>query len=72
MDKLKDSDLREAIRRKYVNIPQVPIDFEEIIMKRIQKDWNELADTISLIRKIPLAGEGKGMAYGDGMIKEFA
>ena len=38
MDKLKDSDLREAIRRKYVNIPQVPIDFEEIIMKRIQKD----------------------------------
>ena len=59
MDKLKDSDLREAIRRKYVNIPQVPIDFEEIIMKRIQKDWNELADTISLIRKIPLAGEGE-------------
>ena len=29
MDKLKDSDLREALRRKYVNTPHVPADFNE-------------------------------------------
>ena len=38
MDKLKDSDLREAIRRKYANTPHVPADFEENIMNRMMKD----------------------------------
>jgi hypothetical protein len=37
MDKLKDSDLREALRRKYVKTP-VSADFEENIMNRIMKD----------------------------------
>ena len=38
MDKLKDSDLREALRRKYVKTPPVPADFEENFMNRIMKD----------------------------------
>ena len=38
MDKLKDSDLREAIRRKYANTPTLPADFKERIMKGILKD----------------------------------
>lgn len=38
MDKLKDSDLREALRRKYANTPSKPADFEKNIMNRIMKD----------------------------------
>ena len=36
MNRFKDSDLREALRRKYANTPQVPADFNENIMKRIE------------------------------------
>ncbi len=36
MNRFKDSDLREALRRKYVNTPHVPADFNENIMKRIE------------------------------------
>ena len=59
MDKLKDSDLREALRRKYVKTPPVPADFEENIMNRIMKDWDETSDTISPKRNIPLASDGE-------------
>lgn len=41
MDKLKDSDLREAIQRKYANTPSMPADFEKSIMNRIMKDRDE-------------------------------
>lgn len=34
----KDSDLREALRRKYANTPPIPADFEENIMNRMMKD----------------------------------
>ena len=34
--RFKDSDLREALRRKYANTPQVSADFKESIMKRIE------------------------------------
>ena len=36
MNRFKDSDLREALRRKFANTPQVPVDFKENIMKRIE------------------------------------
>ena len=36
----KDTDLREALRRKYANTPTLPADFKERIMKGILKDWN--------------------------------
>ena len=36
MNRFKDSDLREALRRKYANTPQVSADFKENIMKRIE------------------------------------
>lgn len=36
MKRFKDSDLREALRRKYTNTPQVPVDFNENIKKRIE------------------------------------
>ena len=36
MNRFKDSDLREALRRKYSNTPHVPADFKENIMKRIE------------------------------------
>ena len=36
--RFKDSDLREALRRKYANTPTLPADFKERIMKGIQKD----------------------------------
>ena len=38
--RFKDSDLREALRRKYANTPTLPADFKERIMKGILKDWN--------------------------------
>ena len=38
--RFKDSDLREALRRKYANTPTLPAGFKERIMKGIQKDWN--------------------------------
>ena len=34
----KDTDLREALRRKYANTPTLPADFMEKMMKRVQKD----------------------------------
>ena len=34
----KDTDLREALRRKYANMPTFPADLKETIMKGIQKD----------------------------------
>ena len=36
INRFKDSDLREAIRRKYANTPHEPSDFNENIMKRIE------------------------------------
>ena len=36
MKRFKDSDLREALRQKYANTPQVPVDFNENIKKRIE------------------------------------
>lgn len=36
MNRFKDSDLREALQRKYANTPQVPADFSENIKKRIE------------------------------------
>ena len=36
MNKLKDTDLREALRRKYANTPQLPDDFMDSIMKRME------------------------------------
>jgi hypothetical protein len=36
--RFKDSDLREALRRKYANTPTLPAGFKERIMKGIQKD----------------------------------
>ena len=38
--RFKDTDLREALRRKYANTPTLPADFKERIMKGILKDWN--------------------------------
>ena len=36
--KFIDTDIREALRRKYANTPTLPADFKERIMKGIQKD----------------------------------
>ena len=36
--RFKDSDLREALRRKYANTPTLPADFKKRIMKGILKD----------------------------------
>jgi len=36
MNRFKDSDLREALRRKYANTPHVPAEFNENIKKRIE------------------------------------
>ena len=36
INRFKDSDLREAIRRKYANTPHEPSDFNENIMKIIE------------------------------------
>ena len=33
----KDTDLREALRRKYANTPQIPVDFSERLMKRMEE-----------------------------------
>lgn len=33
----KDTDLREALRRKYANTPQIPADFSERLMKRMEE-----------------------------------
>ena len=30
----KDTDIREALRRKYANMPPLPADFTEKMMKR--------------------------------------
>ena len=38
MNKLKDTDLREALRRKYANTPQLPDDFMDSIMKRMETE----------------------------------
>ena len=38
MNKLKDTDLREALRRKYANTPQLPDDFMDSIMKRMEAE----------------------------------
>ena len=35
-DKFKDTDLREALRRKYANTPQLPADFMASMEKRLQ------------------------------------
>ena len=35
-DKFKDTDLREALRRKYANTPQLPADFMANMEKRLQ------------------------------------
>jgi hypothetical protein len=32
--RFKDTDIREALRRKYANTPTLPADFKERIMKR--------------------------------------
>lgn len=32
----KDTDLREALRRKYADTPQIPADFSERLMKRME------------------------------------
>lgn len=36
MKTYKDTDLREALRRKYSNTPQIPADFSERLMKRME------------------------------------
>ncbi len=33
----KDTDLREALRRKFANTPQIPADFSERLMKRMEE-----------------------------------
>ena len=33
----KDTDLREALRRKYADTPQMPADFSERLMQRMEK-----------------------------------
>ena len=33
----KDTDLREALQRKYANTPQLPADFSERLMQRMEK-----------------------------------
>ena len=33
----KDTDLREALRRKYANTPQIPADFSERLMKHMEE-----------------------------------
>ncbi len=33
----KDTDLREALQRKYANTPQIPADFSERLMKRMEE-----------------------------------
>ena len=38
MNKLKDTDLREALRRKYANTPQLPDDFMDSVMKRMEAE----------------------------------
>jgi hypothetical protein len=38
MNKLKDTDLREALRRKYANTPQLPNDFMDSVMKRMEAE----------------------------------
>lgn len=37
MKTYKDTDLREALRRKYANTPQIPADFSERLMKRMEE-----------------------------------
>ena len=36
MKTYKDTDLREALRRKYANTPKIPADFSERLMKRME------------------------------------
>ena len=33
----KDTDLREALRRKYADTPQMPADFSERLMQRMRQ-----------------------------------
>lgn len=37
MKTYKDTDLREALQRKYANTPQIPADFSERLMKRMEE-----------------------------------
>ena len=37
MKTYKDTDLRKALRRKYANTPQIPADFSERLMKRMEE-----------------------------------
>lgn len=37
MKTYKDTDLREVLRRKYANTPQIPADFSERLMKRMEE-----------------------------------
>lgn len=38
MKTFKDSDLREAIKRKFADTPPIPADFKERLLNRILKD----------------------------------
>lgn len=40
MNKLKDTDLREALQRKYSDMPQLPFEFSERVMRRFDSARN--------------------------------
>ena len=37
MNRFEDTDLREALRRNYADMPQIPADFNEQVMNRLSK-----------------------------------
>ena len=49
-DKFKDTDLREALRRKYSDSPQLPADFMEKMQERMAQQ-NELAMPMPATKK---------------------
>ena len=41
MNQFKDTDLREALRRKYSDTPQLPADFMASMKQRMEADVHE-------------------------------
>lgn len=51
MRTFKDTDIREALQRKFADTPQVPSDLNERLLQRIQKE----EDTAPMHRILPIA-----------------
>ena len=65
MTTFKDTDLRESLRRKYVNVPPMPADFKERIMKGLLRNSCHTIITI-LLALVAMAGQGQVNYHIDG------